>query len=363
MSSPTAKRQKLGNLETALANEIQSDESVTVKGVAVPMVIECKEGAKLDAVLAWVGVNQPALEAKLKVHGAILFRNFPFTEVRHFDDFVTSFNGWKDLSYEDSLSFAVRLQKTGRICTTNEGRTGGLVFHHEQAQSPRWPSKLFFCCELAAQPGDGGFTGVCRSDLVLEELTKAHPDFVKKCEDVGVKYTIYMGGADSTGSGVGRSWKSYFSAPDRESCEARMKDLGYTWTWQEDGVLKATTPRLEAIACVPGTTTRCFFNQLPATTNNAIEFSNVGKNDETQAEVIDPKPTQEGLNKCLSFGDGAEIGLDILLYAKALCEKHAVDLQWQSGDVALLDNYLVMHARRIWNGPLGSRKLLASLVE
>ena len=44
-------------------------------------------------------------------------------------------------------------------------------------------------------------------------------------------------------------------------------------------------------------------------------------------------------------------------------EKHAVDLQWQSGDVALLDNYLVMHARRIWNGPLGSRKLLASLVE
>ena len=109
MSSPTAKRQKLGNLETALvsatnphvsahaasgqlqprpphpvccpskpcdlallllspqANEIQSDESVTVKGVAVPMVIECKAGAKLDAVLAWVSANQPALEAKLKV--------------------------------------------------------------------------------------------------------------------------------------------------------------------------------------------------------------------------------------------------------------------------------------------------------
>ena len=36
---------------------------------------------------------------------------------------------------------------------TNEGKTGGLVFHHEQAQSPRWPSKLFFCCELAAAPG------------------------------------------------------------------------------------------------------------------------------------------------------------------------------------------------------------------
>ena len=51
------------------ANEIQSDESITVKGVAVPMVIECKEGAKLDAVRAWVVANQPALEAKLKVSG------------------------------------------------------------------------------------------------------------------------------------------------------------------------------------------------------------------------------------------------------------------------------------------------------
>ena len=123
MSSPTAKRQKLGNLETALvsatnhhvsahaasgqlqprpprpvccpsnpcdlallllspqANEIQSDESVTVKGVAVPMVIECKEGAKLDAVLAWVGVNQPALEAKLKVSGVLVTvpSLFPFS--------------------------------------------------------------------------------------------------------------------------------------------------------------------------------------------------------------------------------------------------------------------------------------------
>ena len=66
------------------------------------------------------------------------------------------------------------------------------------------------------------FTGVCRSDLVLEELTKAHPAFVQKCEDTGVKYTIYMGDADSTGSGVGRSWKSYFSASDRESCTSNV---------------------------------------------------------------------------------------------------------------------------------------------
>ena len=62
------------------------------------------------------------------------------------------------------------------------------MFHHEQAQSPRWPSKLFFCCEKAADAGDGGQTGVCRSDQVLDQLTKKHPQFVRKCEDLGVKY-------------------------------------------------------------------------------------------------------------------------------------------------------------------------------
>jgi hypothetical protein len=57
----------------------------------------------------------------------------------------------------------------------------------QQAQSPRWPSKLFFCCEKAAEAGDGGFTGVCRSDLVLEQLAAKHPEFVAKCEALGVK--------------------------------------------------------------------------------------------------------------------------------------------------------------------------------
>lgn len=46
--------------------------------------------------------------------------------------------------------------------------------------------------------------------------------------------------------------------------------------------------------------------------------------------------------------------------AKDLCEANAVEIEWQQGDVALLDNYLVMHARRPFEGP---RKVLASLVK
>jgi len=128
----------------ALVEEVESSESRDVGGKAVPLVYKCNDATAPQAdVLGWITANQEEVEAKLKDHGAILFRGFPLQTAADFDKFVCAFKGWKDLSYDDSLSFAVRIKRSNRICTTNEGKTGGLVFHHEQAQSPKWPSNLF----------------------------------------------------------------------------------------------------------------------------------------------------------------------------------------------------------------------------
>jgi alpha-ketoglutarate-dependent taurine dioxygenase len=54
------------------------------------------------------------------------------------------------------------------------------------------------------------------------------------------------------------------------------------------------------------------------------------------------------------------IFLDALDYAKEVCEETAVEITWQKGDVALIDNFLVMHARRDYDG---NRRVLASLVK
>lgn len=104
-----------------------------------------------------------------------------------------------------------------------------------------------------------------------------------------------------------------------------------------------------------------FLHTNLATTANALEFSKVG----VQGGGYDPltdTPTQKGIDACVRFGNGDPVPLEILLEAKSICEDLAVDVCWQKGDVALVSNYLMMHARRPWNGPEGSRKLLASLV-
>jgi hypothetical protein len=62
------------------------------------------------------------IDESLTKHGAILFRGFPLESPDDFNTFVRAFDGWKDLSYDRSMSFAVRKRLTDRICTTNEGK-------------------------------------------------------------------------------------------------------------------------------------------------------------------------------------------------------------------------------------------------
>jgi len=250
------------------------------------------------------------------------------------------------------------------------GKSGGLVFHHEQAQTPLWPSKLFFCCVLPAKPGDGGATGLASSAEVYNLLKARHPEFMRKCEEEGVRYTVYAGPIQDTSKGAGRSWKSFFHAESKEECETKMKAGGWEWEWgvgadgstMPDDFLKAKTPVLEAVKIAPGTNKKCFFNQLIATTANALEFSKVG----VDGGGFDPStdiPTQAGIDACVCFADGTSIPLEILLDAKKMCEGVAIDVQWQKGDVALVCNYLMMHARRPWEGDAGTRQVVASLVE
>lgn len=355
----------IGSASCALADE-QCCWSPLIVQAAHSEDAKCADAA---AVANWARQHQAEIEAALRQHGTVLFRGFPLRCAEDFDTFVSAFQGWEDLSYEKSMSFAVRKRCAGRICTTNDGKSGGLVFHHEQAQTPLWPSKLFFCCQKAALPGDGGQTGLSPSNIVLAQLKEKYPDFVEKCEREGVRYTIYAGPEQDASKGAGRSWKSFFHVRSREECEDVMRAGGWQWEWGvgPPGVdvaadfLKFTTPRLDAVKMAPGTDKKCFFNQLIATTANALEFSKVG----TDGGGYDPlrdTPTQAAIDACVRFSSGDTIDLPILLDAKKMCEQNAFDLQWEDGDVALIDNYLVMHARRLWHGPAASRQVFASLV-
>lgn len=304
-----------------------------------PFVYVCSDTqATLPDAAAWVAAQRDNLLKLANQHGAVLLRDFPVDNAEGFDALVQALS-LDNFPYKKSLSNAVRVNRTERVFSANEAPPEvQIFFHHEMAQTPLYPRWIMFSCEIAAE--SGGATPICRSDVLFEKLAKTCPEFAAACEQRGLCYTNVMPDADDAQSGMGRSWRSTLGVESREAAEARLKELNYSWEWLDDGCLRATTPALPAVVDVSDGR-KVFFNQLIA--------AFCGWKDERN----DP-------SKAIRHGDGSPLDTDAVRKAAELAEELAFDLQWQVGDVVLVDNTITMHARRPF---VGTRKVVASLAE
>ena len=211
-----------------------------------PLVYAAEDSlSTLTQVHEWLGENKERLLEQLSRHGAILFRGLPVNSDSDFDSVIQSF-GLTNFTYSESLSNAVRRNRTERVFTANEAPASVSIFlHHEMAQTPVYPSKLFFYCEQAAH--SGGATPLCRSDVLLQELEKQAPEFVAACAEKGVRYSNVMPNIDDPESGQGRSWRSTLSTNDKFAAEDKLRKLGYQWEWLEQDSLRVTTAVLPAV--------------------------------------------------------------------------------------------------------------------
>ena len=323
--------------ETLTVEPISLPTQQEYDGIPFPLILACKSSdATVETVSDWVQANRDELDAQASRHGTILFRDFPLATDQDFDAFIAAFN-YENFAYRDSLSNAVRVNRTPRVFTANEAPSEVTIFlHHEMAQTPIYPSRLFFFCEHAAE--EGGATPLCRSDILFRELQKRCPQFADDCEHKGLLYSNVMPAVDDPKSGMGRSWQSTLRAETKEAAEARLRELGYSWEWLDDGCLRATTPVLPAVRTLPDGR-KSFFNQLIAAAHWQDE-----RNDSSKA---------------ITFGDGTPLDRNAVATAVELGDQFAFDVPWQKGDVALVDNFVVMHGRRPF---VGTRKVLASLV-
>jgi hypothetical protein len=304
-----------------------------------PLVLKCETSAlSLADAVAWAAAHRDELLTKAGQHGAILFRGLPLHSPEDCDAFVAAF-ALTNFPYKESLSNAVRVNWTERIFSANEAPADVTIyFHHEMAQTPIFPAKLFFFCMQPAE--EGGETPLCRSDVLFEKLAERCPRFARDCDEKGLRYSNVMPAENDPKSGMGRSWKSTLRAETRDEAEQRLREIGYDGEWLPDGSLRATTPLTPAVREVaPGR--KVFFNQLIA----AFQGWKDDRNDPTKA---------------IRFGDGSPLDREAVNVATELAYDLAFDLPWQRGDAVLLDNFLTMHGRRTFRG---TRKVLASLAD
>lgn len=319
-------------------SEIQVPSQQTHDGRAFPLALACQSpAASLSNACGWLAAHKDDLLEQASNHGAVFFRDFPLRTAQDFDAFIAAFD-LPNFPYDESLSNAVRVNRTPRVFTANEAPPSvNIYFHHEMAQTPMYPSRLFFFCEQVAETG--GATPLCRSDILWQRLAKACPQFAQDCEAKGLRYSNVMPSVNDPASGMGRGWQSTLRAATAAAAEERLTQLGYSFEWLPGGDLRATTPILPAVRDL-GDGRKSFFNQLIAAFQGW-------------------KDTRNDPAKAITFGDGTPLDRDAVNVATQLAEQLAFDVPWQNGDVALVDNYVTMHGRRTFTG---TRKVLASLV-
>lgn len=309
-------------------NSVQQD----LNGDKFPAIVE-----GTGSLAVFMAANKAEIDTGLSTSGTVLFRGFDVPDPNALDAAIEAY-GEAGFSYAESLSNAVRVNVTPRVFTANEAPPNVTIFlHHEMAQTPIYPSKLFFHCEIA--PTTGGATPICRSDALMRALESSRPELANRFEAKGLRYTHTMPNAPDPKSGQGRSWRDTLSVSDKPGAEARLTQLGYEWHWLDDDLLRVTSPVLDAVKTLPDGR-KVFFNQLIAAFRGWKDARN------------DP-------NKSITYGDGVPVDPEDMAEIIDMADALTFDLDWQAGDVALLDNFQVMHGRRPFSG---KRRVLASLI-
>ncbi|KAI7985333.1 Clavaminate synthase-like protein [Camellia lanceoleosa] len=282
-----------------------------------------------------IKAHKPWLESLSHKAGAVLFRGFPVTTADEFNDVVEAF-GFEELPYIGGA--APRNIVVGRVFTSNESPPDQKIpFHHEMAQVPKVPAKLFFFCEV--EPGKGGETPIVLSHIVYERMKEKYPEFVERLEEHGLIYTRVLGEEDDLTSPIGRGWKSTFLTKDKIVAEERAAELGTRLEWMEDGGVKTVMGPIPAIKVDKSQQRKIWFNSMVTAYTGWEDARN------------DPV-------KAVTYGDGKPLPADIIYGCLKIMDEESVAIPWQKGDVLLLDNWAVLHSRRPCNPP---RRILASL--
>lgn len=214
-----------------------------------------------------------------------------------------------------------------------------ISMHNELSYAHAWPSRLLFFA--AHEPTTGGATPVVDGTLWLESLDPA----IREAFAGGVRYSQNLHG----GRGLGKSWQDTFETDDRAEVEAFLKGTEAEWEWRGDGGLRVTQLRPSTVRH-PVTGVEVWFNQ-------SDQWHPAALGDEMAAELAQILPEEE-LPQSVRFADGSAIPDEYVIEVRDKGLDAAVDVDWHTGDLLLIDNVLVGHGRRPFTGP---RRILVAM--
>ncbi|GAB2222277.1 hypothetical protein Droror1_Dr00013485 [Drosera rotundifolia] len=315
--------------------EVESPHQIHRNGTRFPLILTPTPNSKtLTSFLSSIQSQKPHLQSLLNQAGAVLFRGFDVESASDFDRVVEAF-GYGEFPYVGGVG--LRSVVEGRVVTASDAPGNvEIAFHHEMAHALEFPSKLFFFCEV--EPASGGETPIALSNVVYQIMKERHPEFVKELAEHGLIYSRVLAEDDDASSAFGRGWKSMLGTDDKRVAEERAAKKGMKLEWLEDGVRTSMGP-LPGIRLDEIRQREVWFNSIVISYTGPVDL----RNDPTKATTL---------------GNGRPLLADVVYDCVKILEEESVAIPWRKGDILLVDNWAVLHARRSFLPP---RRILASL--
>lgn len=303
---------------------------------AAPVVVR---PAEPGVVLAdWAGDNRPWIEHALRGAGGILFRGFGVDDVDEFQRFMLSASG-ELLPY--TYRSSPRTQVKGNVYTSTEyPASQSIPFHTEMSYTRSWPMKIGFLSMVVAETG--GETPIADSRRVYGRIPAEVRD---RFERLGVMYVRnYTDWMDLP-------WQNVFQAETREEVDEYCRSAGIEAEWVDDDHLR-TRQVCQGVAVHPATGEKVWMNQA--------HLFHVSSQDPDVVDVLLEDFGEENLPRNTYYGDGSPIDPEVFEAIREAYEAEALVFPWEQGDVLLLDNMLMAHARSPFTG---ERRVVVGMAE
>jgi len=285
----------------------------------------------------WSAEHRDALRACLREHGALLVRGL---RLRDAAQAGTVFGELGNLMQETE-AFASRRRYSPVVYSSSKWPPNQpMCMHHELSYALEVPSLMLFACLVA--PAGGGATLVASSPNVLQALPA---ELAERFERLG--WLLVRNYNDD----IGASPADAFGTGDRRAIESYCRAHAITFEWQRGGALR-TWQRRSAIVRHPLTSQRCWFNQ--------IGFLSEWTLDPEVREYLVDLHGEDGLPFNTRFGNGDPLGADVVEAINEAYEANTVRVEWQAGDLLLVDNVRTAHGREPFEG---TREIVVAMAD
>lgn len=303
-------------------------------GTGFPALIEPLH-ADLDPFV-WAARHREQIDIWLARHGGLLLRGFVIEGPRQFERFVEAivpelYGDYGDLPKKEEGDRTYR--------STPYPEKEMILFHNESSHLEQWPRKQWFYCELPSQVG--GATPIVDGREMLRRLP---PDVVDRFARLGLCYVrTFIEGLDVP-------WRQFFHTDSREDVEARCRAVGTQVRWFGDTL--QTVSRGPGVLRHPVTGELAFFNQVQLHHPYFLA-------PDVRQHLMDIAG-EDRLPRNVLYGDGTPIDDETMALIGNAYEACAFRFDWQRGDVVMLDNLLVAHARDPYQEP---RKIVVAMAQ